>query len=75
MYFILRCIAWCTLIPWIIYTLRAPFIMWSDIEIRFGFLGLIGYVALWVLAFWLMGPISVAIGLIHSFKWAGIGEA
>ena len=30
---------------------------------------------LWILAFWLMGPISIFLGLMHSFKWVANGEA
>jgi|TARA_B110000967_G_C18672901_1_gene454005 hypothetical protein len=70
-----RFILWFTLIPWVLYILRAPFVMWSDFEVRYGFLGLIGYIALWILAFWLMGPISIFLGLMHSFKWVANGEA
>ena len=58
-----RFILWFTLIPWIIYTLRAPFIMWGDFEIRYGFLGLIGYIALWIFAFWLWIYIKVTLRL------------
>ena len=65
----LKFIFWFTLLPWLMFTLRAPFIMWHDFEIRYGFLGLIGYVALWVFAWFLMLPISLFIGLIHSCKW------
>ena len=70
-----RFILWFTLIPWIIYTLRAPFIMWGDFEIRNSLWGHTGYIALWIFAFWLMGPICVGLGLIHSFRWIGDGEA
>tara|TARA_B100000965_G_C19296868_1_gene628430 strand:- start:132 stop:359 length:228 start_codon:yes stop_codon:yes gene_type:complete len=71
----LRFVIWFTLIPWVIYTLRAPFVMWLDFEMRFGFLGLIAYVALWIFAWWLLGPISVFIGFIHSWAWVSHGEA
>ena len=64
-----RFIIWFTLIPWIIYSLRAPFVMWHDFEVRYDSLGMIGYIALWIFAWWLMLPISFFLGFTHSWTW------
>ncbi len=65
----IRFLVWFTLIPWLIYTLRAPFIIWHDMELRYGFLGTIIYFALWVLAFYIVIPVCFLIGFMHSWKW------
>ena len=60
---------WFTFLPWIFFSLKAPFVMWFDVEIRFGFLGLIAYVVAWVFGFWILIPLSFFLGFIHSWKW------